>query len=318
MYTFVGWGAASDRFGFQMWLRLRHVHQGTRVRRTGHIMKKYVLAAAAFGAFIAPAVGADMPVKAPSYAPTPWTGWYVGLNAGYGSSSAKVTTASINTYAYPVDGGPELASAITGLSNFSSPANDNGFMGGGQIGANWQLEKIWVAGIEADIQGATSSQGSHTIGITLVLPNGFPNSVVQTASVSRKLDYLGTARGRFGVLVGSLLFYGTAGLAYGGVSASTSIAQNLLGGGINPAWGSAGAYSGTLIGWTGGAGAEWMFLPNWSTKVEYLHYDLGAGTYGTTPLVTNAPAIKPFTVNALESNARFNGDVIRAGLNYHF
>jgi hypothetical protein len=37
-----------------------------------------------------------------------------------------------------------------------------------------------------------------------------------------------------------------------------------------------------------------------------------------TPLVTNAPATKPFTVNVLESNARFNGDVIRAGLNHHF
>jgi outer membrane immunogenic protein len=318
MHAFMDRGVVSDRFGFQMRPRLRHVHQGAGIGRTGHIMKKYVLAAAAFGAFIAPAVGADMPIKALAPPPTPWTGWYVGLNAGYASSGANVTTASRNTYAYPVDGGPELASAITGLSNFSSPANDNGFMGGAQIGGNWQLEKIWVAGIEADIQGGTSSQGSHTIGSTLVLPNGFPNSVVQTASVSRKLDYLGTARGRFGVLVGSLLFYGTAGLAYGGVSASTSITQTLLGGGLNATWAGAGAYSGTLIGWTGGAGAEWMFSPNWSTKVEYLHYDLGAGTYGMTPLVTNAPATKPFTVNVLESNARFNGDVIRAGLNYHF
>ena len=282
-------------------------------------MKKYVLAAAAFGAFIAPAMGADMPIKAPPYTPTPWTGWYAGLNAGYASSGAKVGTTSTNTYAYPIGGGPELASAITGLSNFSAPANDNGFIGGGQIGGNWQLDKIWVAGVEADIQGATSSQGSHTVGSSLMLPDGFPNSVVQTASVSRKLDYLGTARGRFGVLVGSLLFYGTGGLAYGGVSASTSIAQTLLGGGgVIPTWAGAGAYSGTLVGWTGGAGAEWMFSPNWSTKVEYLHYDLGAGNYGMSPLVSNVATIKPFTVNALESNARFNGDVIRAGLNYHF
>ncbi len=34
--------------------------------------------------------------------------------------------------------------------------------------------------------------------------------------------------------------------------------------------------------------------------------------------MSNATAIGPFTVNALESNARFNGDIIRAGLNYHF
>jgi hypothetical protein len=73
-----------------MWLRLRHLHQGTHIGRTGHIMKKYVLAAAAFGAFIAPAMGADMPIKAPPYTPTPWTGWYAGLNAGYASSSARL------------------------------------------------------------------------------------------------------------------------------------------------------------------------------------------------------------------------------------
>jgi outer membrane immunogenic protein len=60
-----------------------------------------------------------------------------------------------------------------------------------------------------------------------------------------------------------------------------------------------------------------MFLPSWSTRVEYPHYDLGAGNYCVSPLVSNERH-SPFTVNALESNARFNGDVIRAGLNYHF
>jgi outer membrane immunogenic protein len=305
-----------------MWLRLQHVHQCTRMRRTGHIMKKYVLAAAAFGAFIAPAVGADMPIKVPPYMPTPWSGWYVGLNAGYTSSGANVDTASTNTFASASFGGADLASAITSLSNFNASAHDNGFMGGGQIGGNWQFEKIWVAGIEADIQGVASSQDSHAFGSSVVVPEYPTHSVVQTASILRELDYLGTVRGRLGILFGpSLLFYGTVGLAYGGVSASTSVAQTLLGpaSGIAPlTWAGAGAYSGMLVGWTGGAGAEWMFLPNWSTKVEYLHYDLGAGTYGVSPLVSNAPPIKPFTVNTLESNARFNGDVIRAGLNYHF
>jgi len=140
------------------------------------------------------------------------------------------------------------------------------------------------------------------------------------ASVSRALDYLGTVRGRLGLLFGpSPLFYGTVGLAYGDVSASTSIAQNVFGHSHldSSVWAGAGAYSGTLVGWTGGAGAEWMFLPSWSTRVEYPHYDLGAGNYCVSPLVSNERH-SPFTVNALESNARFNGDVIRAGLNYHF
>jgi outer membrane immunogenic protein len=284
-------------------------------------VQRFLLAAAVFGAFIAPALGADMPLKAPAPPPTPWSGWYVGLNAGYASSGAKVDTGSSNRYAYPLVGGPNLAAAITTLSNFNAPATNNGFIGGGQIGINWQFEKIWVAGIEADIGGVASSQSSHAFASSLPIFPGVSPTLVQTATISRELDYLGTVRGRLGLLFGpSLLFYGTVGLAYGGVSASTSIAQNVLGPNplTPPAWTGAGAYSGTLVGWTGGAGAEWMFLPNWSTKVEYLHYDLGAGNYGVSPLVSNAVFAKPFTVNALESNARFNGDVIRAGLNYHF
>jgi outer membrane immunogenic protein len=285
-------------------------------------MKRFFLASVAFGALIAPAVGADMLVKAPAPVDT-WTGWYVGVNAGYASSGAKVDTGSTNTYAYPDFGGPNLASAITQLSNFNASAINNGFIGGGQIGRNWQFEKIWVAGIEADIQGVASSQDSHAFGSTLVVPGQGLNSVSQTATISRELDYLGTVRGRLGLLFGpSLLFYGTVGVAYGGVSASTSIAQTFSGspGYLSPVtWTGAGAYSGTLVGWTGGAGAEWMFWRNWSAKVEYLHYDLGAGNYGVSPLVTNAPSCRRgFTVNTLESNARFNGDIVRAGLNYRF
>lgn len=36
--------------------------------------------------------------------------------------------------------------------------------------------------------------------------------------------------------------------------------------------------SGTRIGWTAGAGLEWMFCPGWSTSIEYLHYDLGSAS----------------------------------------
>jgi outer membrane immunogenic protein len=266
-------------------------------------MKGFFLAGVAFGALIAPAVGADMLVKAPAPVDT-WTGWYVGVNADYASSGAKVDTGSTNTYAYPDFGGPNVAnSAITQLSNFNASAINNGFIGGGQIGRNWQFEKIWVAGTEADIQGVASSQDSHAFGSTLVIPTEkASNSLSQTATISRELDYIGTVRGRLGLLFGpSLLFYGTVGVAYVGVSASTSIAQTYSGspGYLSPVtWTGVGAYSGTLVGWTGGAGAEWMFWRNWSAKVEYLHYDLGAGNYGVSPFVTNAPSCRlGFTVN---------------------
>jgi outer membrane immunogenic protein len=76
--------------------------------------------------------------------------------------------------------------------------------------------------------------------------------------------------------------------------------------------------SGTRIGWSAGLGAEWLIFPNWSTRLEYLHYDLGSATYGVSPLVSNTVAVKPFTVNTVQTNVPFNGEIVRAGVNYHF
>jgi outer membrane immunogenic protein len=74
---------------------------------------------------------------------------------------------------------------------------------------------------------------------------------------------LASLRGRFGIAFNNLLFYGTAGGGWGhdritalGVSAE--------------AW---------HTGWSAGGGFEYGFLPNWSIKVEYLHYGLGRATY---------------------------------------
>jgi len=62
-------------------------------------------------------------------------------------------------------------------------------------------------------------------------------------------------RGRAGYLITpTLLLYGTAGFAYGDVTAFQR--------------------SNTSTGWTAGGGAEWLFSPNWSAKVEYLYVDL--------------------------------------------
>jgi outer membrane immunogenic protein len=290
----------------------------------GEFMKKFLLAGAAFGASIGSAMASDMLPprdRVPAYA---WNGWHAGVNAGFVFNAVDVGTASVNTFASPA-GGANLATAVTSLANFDAPTNTNGFMGGGQVGYDWQLPWLataLVAGIEADIQGMSAKASSNVasvIGVT-----GFANNLNQSASVSTSVDYLGTLRGRLGMLVGFLgttvLYYATGGLAYGGVSASTAVTQT-LGGPSNltpPTWTGSGAFSGTRIGWSAGLGAEWLFLPNWSTRFEYLHYDLGSATYAVSPLVSNTAAIKPLTVNAVQTNASFNGEIIRAGVNYHF
>jgi outer membrane immunogenic protein len=124
----------------------------------------------------------------------------------------------------------------------------------------------------------------------------------------------------------SLLVYGTGGLAFGGVSSSTSLGEAFAGPVVVGATGtfpSSASVSQTRIGWTAGAGAEWMFYGNWSAKLEYLHYDLGSASYGTT--VSNfAVAGAPVPVGTLlytlgqTSSTSFRGDIARVGLNYKF
>jgi len=117
----------------------------------------------------------------------------------------------------------------------------------------------------------------------------------------------------------TLLVYGTGGLAYGGVDSSVTIFQQNL-----PAdstfgapFSSIGRFSNTRVGWTAGGGLEWLFAPNWSLKVEYLYYDLGRVNFIMSPLVNSVGGVL-VTVGAPSASTRFNGNIVRAGLNYHF
>ena len=55
-----------------------------------------------------------------------------------------------------------------------------------------------------------------------------------------------------------------------------------------------------------------MFLPNWSAKAEYLYYDLGSVTHSAVLITQQGP----YSVS--QSSTRFNGHIVRVGLNYHF
>ena len=144
---------------------------------------------------------------------------------------------------------------------------------------------------------------------------------------TKRLDYLGTVRGRLGFLfTPTLLVYGTGGLAYGGVSSSTSIAQFnndcvfFPGNCLAPASFASGSFSNSRAGWTVGGGGEWLFAPKWSAKLEYLYYDLGRVTYASAPLATGGGSFIPGIVSAVlpAHTTRFNGHIVRAGINFHF
>ncbi|MDJ0450227.1 outer membrane beta-barrel protein [Methylocystis sp. JR02] len=299
-------------------------------------MHKIALSALALTMTVGSALAADLPSrKGPPVLPPPpppplWTGFYVGLNAGgTWSNSNNITYASFpggcnvgfpGCAAFP-NSSQLLAAVSTGNIN---NGNQGGFIGGGQIGYNWQFYNSFVVGVEADIQGVAASRRNAISSAALQNPS-FTNLLVQTTSVSRSLDYIGTVRGRLGWLATpTLLIYGTGGLAYGGVSLNYgSVGTELRDASLPNSYFSAATFSDTRVGWTAGGGVEWMFWPNWSAKVEYLYYDLGSVTVAGSPLVNiggPASAVPGGTYSSAfpQVTTRFNGNIVRAGLNYHF
>ncbi|WP_292533547.1 outer membrane beta-barrel protein [Methylocystis sp.] len=287
-------------------------------------MKKSLSAVALALALTGPALAADLPhYKAPPPPPPPpppmWTGFYVGLNAGGGwasSTNTRITSAPIYN---PAGFNPDivLRAALSG-SALIGGNNNGGFLGGGQIGYNWQFYNgAVVAGVEADIQGIASNNSSRTAWNAVVTLNGDPLSTVY--NVSNRLDYIGTVRGRLGWLfTPTFLLYGTGGLAYGGVQSSVSMLQFRDVGLGSQLFGlTSGAFSDTRVGWTVGGGVEWMFWPNWSAKVEYLYYDLGNVNYAAGVLVGSNFGFSRYGI-APQINNRYNGNIVRAGVNYHF
>jgi outer membrane immunogenic protein len=282
-----------------------------------------------------------------------WSGFNVGLDSGYAWDPSMCTAAyPATTYIDKFllsefsDVGPYLGLTPSEASALSATGcvhpSVGGFIGGGQLGYAHQIGDGIVAGIEADFQGATvqGQQGLVGTATTTILNfsstpcfTGCPDAVMSFVDNEKTIDWLGMVRARFGFLATpTLLVYATGGLAYGGLTAGNSISQ---------AWGPSAAgpapflspgvdvghFSGTRAGWTLGGGLEWLFLPNWSVKFEYLHYDLGAVQFAAGPLLTISPAGAVFAGMPSASHSdiaipitstRFYGDLVRVGVNYHF
>lgn len=179
---------------------------------------KFVIAAAVVAvAGSSAASAADMPVRAYTKAPPMvvmsmynWSGLYAGLNAG-------------------------------GAWNRSG-SNNSGFIGGGQIGYNWQFSQL-VLGVETDFQGSTQRSSFAGAGFT----------------GDSRISYFGTVRGRIGYAWDRWMVYGTGGYAY--VNQRQSLTVGAL----------TGSSDNTRGGGTIGAGLEWAFWDRWSAKLEYLY-----------------------------------------------
>jgi outer membrane immunogenic protein len=262
-------------------------------------MRKILLAGVGLATLAAPAMAADMPVKAPILkAPPPafsWNGWYLGVNAGGVWGNADFTWAA-NPAGFVPNPGEANAVSVAGTNTLKS----SGFIGGGQIGYNYQLQNI-LFGLEGDIQytGLSTSLTNGPIGSAILVP------AITVLTQSYSSNWLSTVRGRIGIANGSWLLYGTAGAAIANVSFNDFVLY------INSGTNETGAISQTRVGWTAGVGAEWAFSGNWSGKLEYLHVDLGSLT--STVFDTNGnPA------SFVTQTHKLTEDILRVGLNYRF
>ena len=249
----------------------------------------------------------------------PWTGFYLGVNGGYGWADSSVNY-SPNDAASVAGTGGVAADKGTAL-----PSTDFLLLGGtagGQVGYDWQINPLWLAGVAADFQWADFASGGS---VAFRLGNVGATNAVTTQAV----DSFGTVRVRLGVLpVNSLLVYGTAGLAFGRLSENMTIQNPLTTGTGSVSSGGfsysctaggpacfAGTSSSTQFGWSGGLGTEFRITNNISFLSELLYLDLAApkGTAvaqaalaGTTPSSVTASFPQPKII------------ILRGGFNYRF
>lgn len=207
-----------------------------------------LLSATAMGTVSANA--ADLPIKAP---PAPvvtaynWTGCYIGGHLGGGWAHTSWSNTA-NTTAF----GDMVAGQSLSETN-------GGFIGGGQIGCNYQMQQF-VIGIEGTIAGSTIKGDTN-------------NTVFGAADdvFTNEVPVIATVVGRLGYAWDNWLVYAKGGYAGGDVKFSVvdTVGPN-TGAGSDSSWQS---------GWTVGGGVEYGFTPNWIFGVEYNYLDLGTTNY---------------------------------------
>ncbi|WP_043750787.1 outer membrane protein [Methylobacterium nodulans] len=290
-------------------------------------MKKLLLASAAATALSGAASAADLPRRVappPVIAPVPvftWTGFYAGFNVGYGfdaSDNRGPTVIGVGPATGLVPPGATAVIAFTGNRNLE------GFVGGGQVGYNYQFTpgSGVVVGIEADAQFADFGRDRNRF-IVATNPaalGGVAAQQVFNPNGLAGLDWFGTVRGRLGYAFDRVLFYGTGGFAYGG------------GGGRDFGLPNRDDFQ---TGWTAGGGIEYalptdsflnFFRSNAVTlKVEglYVNLDRGRGLNGAfavnnagTLITVASPGVVVVNNGLLRRDTEFA--VVRAGLNYKF
>jgi len=195
-------------------------------------------------------LAADLP-RSPEYkgpavvAPLPtWTGCYIGGNVGYGWGRAEIET----------PGG-------------TASATNSGFVGGGQLGCDYQFAGT---GFVAGIRGMFDWTGLES-------DASFTSGPLAGTVANSRTKWFGTLTGRIGyAFVPNALFYVQGGGAWSRMDVDL----------VNGAGVQVGQFANNKGGYDVGGGLEYKFAPNWSTFVEYNYMNFGTAT-GTTSTGVN-------------------------------
>lgn len=239
-------------------------------------MRRIGFALLASVALIGGAAAADMPVKAPVYKapviapPYNWTGFYVGGHIGGAWSNVDIS---------------DPTGAVFAPLGATIGADGNGFLGGGQIGFNWQTGH-WVFGVQGDMAWT----GINTSVVDPFLP---------TMTLNYKTDWIAMLTGRVGYAWDNWLLYAKGGAAWvhskysaTGTSPFAPIGFSMSG-------------ADTRDGWVAGAGVEYGITPNWTAFIEYDY--VGLGTRG----ITLSPPV-------IAANVNQNISIVKGGINFKF
>jgi outer membrane immunogenic protein len=243
---------------------------------------KTLIASAAFTVLgTAVAGAADLAVKAPPPPPPvfSWTGFYVGANIGGAWSSNRWTDTLF-------------------LTNFNN-TNNAVFIGGGQIGGNYQIGNFVIGG-EWDFDWAGNNNGS-----AVFVPT------VGNIAITSNNRWITTVAARFGYAFDHWLWYGKVG---GGWVGNNGLTITNLDTGVSLSCGTLTNFTtcgNNTGGWLLGAGFEYAFTNNWTVKFEYDYLGLGDRTIVI-------PATAPFLVGDTFTSGNRNVQMVKVGVNYLF
>jgi opacity protein-like surface antigen len=250
-------------------------------------MRKFLLANLALlaTALAAPALAADMPVKAAPFAERfSWTGCYVGGHIG-GAFAQKDITDPVQLVQDSFLG----AGSTVGVTTVNP--SPTGVVIGGQIGCDYEFPSSFVIGIEGSASGSTMRGSKNAL-----LPLGNPD----VALVQANTDFLASLTGRVGYAFDNVLLYARGGAALAGDKFEVS-----------------GTFTGlpydfrgldNRFGWVVGGGVDWAFTRHWSANIEYDYYQFGHGN------ILMSDGINGFSGLV---DVKQNVQVVKVGFNFH-